>query len=179
MTTIRNAGVRAAILLLAGFFATSPAFGAKAPTRAPVIATVLDCRKLTESDQRLACYDKAVDSLAQADAKGDLITIDREQRRAVRRQAFGLTLPSLAMFDRGEKPDEVDRITAKVATASRNPLGKWIIKLDDGAMWRQIDDVDLARLPRPGSTAVIRKAMMGGFFMILDGQQSIRVHRDN
>lgn len=155
------------------------AMAAGAPTRAPVVQTVLDCRKVEDGVQRLACYDKAVDGMAQAEAKGDLVTVDREQRRAVRRQAFGLNLPSLAFFDRGEKSGEADRISAKVASASRNAGGKWVIRLDDGAVWRQIDDNDLYRTPHAGSTANIRRAALGSFFMNLDGQQAIRVHRDN
>ena len=155
------------------------AAAATGPTRAPAVQSVLDCRAIEDGAQRLICFDKAVGAMAQAEVKGDLVTIDREQRRTVRRQAFGLTLPSLAMFDRGERPEEADRITAKVAEAYRGGSGKWMIKLDDGALWRQIDDNQLYPTPRAGSTARIRKASLGSFFMNLDGQQAIRVHRDN
>ena len=88
-----------AILLASGVSA------AEAPNRAPAMQSVLDCRAITDGVQRLACFDKAVGAMAKAEQTGDLVTIDREQRRTVRRQAFGLTLPSLAMFDKGEKPD--------------------------------------------------------------------------
>jgi len=173
---IARNGLAAAV---AGLLAAGGALAATAPTRAPSFQGVLDCRKIDDSVQRLACYDKAVDGMADAEAKGDLVTIDREQRRAVRHQAFGLTLPSLSIFDRGEKPEEVDKISAKVASASRNPYGKWIIKLDDGAVWRQIDDNEVPHAPHAGSTADIRRVLLGSFFMNLDGQEAIRVHRDN
>lgn len=161
-------------LLLAGTASAAPP-----PSRAPVVQSVLDCRKVEDGPARLACYDKAVDGMAQAEAKGDLVTIDREQRRAVRRQVFGLNVPSFTLFDRGEKPDEVNRLNAKVAEAFRNHDGKWVIKLEDGARWRQIDDNDLFRTPHEGSTADIMRGAIGSFFMKLDGQQAIRVHRDN
>ena len=151
----------------------------EAPTRAPAIQSVLECRAVQDGAQRLACFDKAVGAMSQAESKGDLVTIDREQRRAVRRQAFGLTLPSLAMFDRGDKPEEADRITASVSEAFKAATGKWVIRLDDGALWRQIDDNELFKAPHSGSTAKVRKAALGSYFMNLDGQPAIRVHRDN
>ena len=172
---------RAAAILMAVFAASGPAHAgrAAAPARAPAVQAVIDCQSVVDGVQRLACFDKTVAGMSQAEAKGDLVTIDREQRRAVRRQAFGLTLPTLAMFDRGEKGDEADRITAKIASAARTAGGKWVVTLDDGAVWRQIDDSDIYRTPHAGSTAVIRKAALGSFFMNVDGQQAIRVHRDN
>jgi hypothetical protein len=140
---------------------------------------VLNCRAITDDKQRLACFDKAVGDVDRAEKTGDLVTIDREQRQAVRKQAFGLQLPSLAMFDRGEKPQDVDRILVTIDDANLNVLHKWIIKLNDGAVWRQTDDNDLLRAPRKGSTAEIRKGVLGAFFMKIDGQSAIRVHRDS
>ena len=161
-------------------FASSHSFAANAPsTGAPTVQAVLDCRKLQDSTERLACYDKAVSAMEQAQTTGDLVTVDREQRRAARHQAFGLALPTLSFLDRGEKPEEVDRITARVASASQDPYGKWTIRLDDGAVWRQIDDNSVDRSPHPGSSAEIRRGALGSFTMKIDGQFPIRVHRDN
>ncbi|MBA3811464.1 MAG: hypothetical protein H0X27_07455 [Caulobacteraceae bacterium] len=169
-----GAGLALAIALPAG-----AAWGAAAPTRAAVVQAVIDCRKIEDGPGRLACYDKAVDGMAQAEAKGDLVTVDREQRRAVRRQAFGFNLPSLSLFDRGEKSGEADKISAKVAAASRDPYGKWVIKLDDGAVWRQTDANYLDRDAHKGSTVEIRKGALGSFLMKVDGQQAIKVRRES
>jgi hypothetical protein len=155
------------------------AHGGATPTRAPAMQSVLACKAIADAAQRLACFDAAVDAMAKAEQSGDLVTIDREQRRAVRRQAFGLTLPSLAMFDKGEKPEEANRIAVTVARASRDAAGKWVVVLDDGAVWRQIDDEPLEPPPRSGQKAVIRRAALGSYMLRIDGQSSIRVHRDN
>lgn len=151
---------------------------AATPARPPAVQGVLDCRGIEDGVRRLACYDKAVAAMDQAEASGDLVTVDREQRQAARRQAFGFVLPSLAFLDRGEKAEEVDTMTAKVRSASQDPFGKWTIQLDDGAVWRQIDDNALDRPPHAGSTAEIRRAALGSFRMKLDGQFPIRVRRD-
>ena len=161
-------------LALSGF-----ARAAKPPPLAPAVQAVANCRDVVVDAQRLACFDKTVGEMTAAETSGDLVTIDREQRRAVRRQAFGLTLPTLGVFDRGEKPEEVDRLTVTVSSAARNALGKWFIKLDDGALWRQTDDNEIDSPPRKGSKATIRKGALGSFFMSIDGQPSVRVHRDS
>ena len=166
-------------VFLAAFLVPLLVSAAPAPSRAPVVQSVIDCRKLEDSAARLACYDKAVDAMNEAESKGDLVTIDREQRRTLRRQAFGLSLPSLNIFDRGEKPEEASRITAKVTEAYRNREGRWVVKLEDGAEWRQIDYEEPSRPPHQGSTVVISRGVVGSFFMKIDGQPFIRVHRDN
>ena len=157
------------------------AAGAGAATQGPAaqVKAVLDCRVIPENSARLACYDAAVAAMGQAEVKGDLLTLDKEQRRTVRRQSFGLTLPSFTLFDRGEKPEEADRLTAKIASVSHLPRGQWVIHLEDGAVWRQIDDQELKRDPKAGQAVAIRRAALGSFFMNIDGQSAIRVHRDS
>lgn len=166
---------------LAALFLASAALARpeQGPRTAGAVSAVVACRAITDPTQRLACFDKTVGAMAQAESSGDLMTVDREQRRAVRRQAFGLNLPSLDIFSRGEKGEDVDRLEAKVTGARRGPDGKWIIVLEGGAMWRQTDDQELFKEPRPGSTAVVRKGVLGSFFMKIDGDTAFRAHRDN
>jgi hypothetical protein len=170
--------------ILAGLACVALASGAAAAkgekaVRAAQVQTVLDCRTIADATKRLACFDGAVAAMAEAETKGDLVTIDREQRREVRRQAFGLSLPALTLFDHGEKGEDADKITTTVTDASKNGAGKWVIQLEGGAVWRQIDDTDLYKTPHRGSTAIVRRAALGSFFMKVDGDSAFRVHRDN
>jgi hypothetical protein len=155
------------------------AAAAPPPAGAPATRAVVACRALTDDTQRLACYDKAVAAMSEAEKTGDLLTIDRAQRQAVRRQAFGLSLPSFTLFDKGEKPEEADRITVKLASARQDPYRRWILKLEDGAVWLQTDDNELSNEPHAGSTVEIRKGALGSFFMKVDGQPAIRVRRES
>jgi hypothetical protein len=149
------------------------------PATAPAVQNVLNCRSITDDTQRLACFDKSVAAMANAQKTGDLLAIDKAQRRAARHQVFGLPLTTLGFLDSGEKPEEINRITAKVKSASQIAGGKWVIKLDDGAVWRQIDDQELPDGAHPGSTVVISRGTMGSFFVKVDGQQAIKMHRDS
>jgi hypothetical protein len=173
----RKVGVAVSVL----FACAGVTFAARPtpPKTAPATEAVIGCRTLADDAQRLACYDKAVAAMAHAQSSGDLVTLDREQRRTVRRQAFGLSLPALTIFEKGDKPEEVDRLTATVGSAAQTAYGKWVIVLDDGAVWRQTDDTDLLRAPRKGSAVEIRKGVLGSFFVKVDGQAAFRAHRDN
>jgi len=146
--------------------------------RPPALQAVVDCRKIDDGAQRLACYDKAVADMAAAEDKGDLVSLDRAQRQAARRQTFGFALPTLGFLDKGERHEELDRVTDTVASVSQTVEGRWVLHLQGGAVWRQTDDAVLSRRPRPGSVVVIRKAMLGSFMIDIDGQPGIRAHRD-
>lgn len=160
-------------------FALSSAASAAEPRAAARTATfqnLIDCKGMTEAAERLACYDAAVSSLDVAEKQGDIVVVDREQARAARRQAFGFTLPSMAMFDRGEKPEDLDRVTTAVVRAYQGGDRRWTVELEGGAVWAQNDSEILARPPKAGSKAEIRKAAMG-YFMNLDGQRAVRARR--
>jgi len=174
---------RAAILCLVAVGIAGIPLGAKAAAgkaaRAAAVQNVMDCRSLTEDAKRLTCFDRAVTGMVEAEAKGDVVIIDREQRREVRRQAFGLSLPSLTLFDHGEKGEDADKITTTVTEASRGPNGRWLVQLEGGALWRQTDDADLFKTPHRGSVAIVRRGALGSYFMKVDGDSAFRVHRDN
>lgn len=163
---------------LAAPLAAAPPPPAKSEGRAKELQTLIDCRKIADNAARLACYDKAAAAMDQAEAKGDIVVVDREQARKVRRQAFGFTLPSLSLFERGEKPEEIDNVTGVVAAARQNGAGKWVIRLEDGAVWTQVDTNDLPMDPRPGEAVTIHKAALGSYMLVLPHHRSFRAHRE-
>ncbi len=163
------------------------AFAASGPApaaRAPELQAIVDCRALADRDARLNCYDAAAAKLDQAEAAGQVVVVDREQVRRVRKDVFGLELPSLDIFSSitkktpGGAGEEVDRLTAVVKTAWRGGDGRWDFELDNGAVWRQVDDSSFANDPRAGSKVEIRKGSLGSFFMKVDGQPAFKAHRD-
>ena len=168
-------GAMMALLALA----PAPAARADPPARPAAVQAVVDCRKIDDGVQRLACYDKAVADMTAAEDKGDLVSLDRSQRQAARQQTFGFALPTLAFLDRGERSEELNRVTETVASTSRDVDGNWILRMQDGAVWRQTDGAVLSRDPRPGSVVLIKKAALGSFMMDIDGQPAVRAHRDN
>ena len=161
------------LLALAG---TAGAAEPRAEARTAAFQNLIDCKAKPDAAERLACYDEAVSRLDVAEKKGDIVVVDRDQARAARKQAFGFSLPSLAMFDRGEAPEDLDRVTSTVVRAYQGGDRRWNVELEGGAVWAQNDDEVLARAPKAGSKAEIRKASMG-YFMNLDGQHAVRARR--
>lgn len=146
--------------------------------RAQVVQAVADCRKLTADAARLACYDKAAAELDVAESKGQVVVIDREQAKAVRRQAFGFSLPAFTLFDRGATKEEpVDRITIELSDAYKNGERKWVMTSNEGVVWVQTDDESVNEDPHKGSKVAIRKAAIGSFFCNIDGQRAVRCER--
>ena len=157
----------------------SSALAAGGPEPAPqAVQAAIDCRKVADSAARLACYDSAVDALGQQLAQGQVIAVDHAQAQQVRRQAFGFTMPSLSLFDRGAKPEEMSEVVLAVDSAQRQSDGKWLVRLEGGQVWRQIDTGDFSRDPKPGAKATIKKAMLGSYMMMIGGHSPVRVHRD-
>jgi hypothetical protein len=175
MAALLTAGLVAMAGGVSPGWAQSPA----ASARAPALQSLLDCRAVAGDAQRLACFDKAAAGFGQAEAKGEVVVVDRDQVRQASRQSFGFNFRMPEVFTRGEKQEDLDRISAVAARAYQGGDGKWTVELEDGAVWRQIDSEKVSRAPRKGSKVEIRKAAMGSFFMNLDGQRAVRAQRSN
>lgn len=166
----------AVALLCAGL--GSQGHAAETPRRATALQSVADCRKVTDNAARLACYDKAAATLDEAEAKGQVVVIDREQVKAVRRQSFGLTLPAFTLFNRGAaKEDQLDRITVELEKAYQEAGRHWIMISTEGVVWAQTDDEPINNEPHKGSMVAIRNAALGSFFCNVDGQRAVRCER--
>jgi hypothetical protein len=174
--TRMKATVAAAALLSTGLMAVQAA-AAVDPGRAAVVQALSDCRKQTDDAARLACYDKAADAFEQAQNKGDVVVVDREQVRQVTRQSFGFNLPSFSIFSRGTKEAPPENIEVHIASAQQEPGGKWVLVTDENSVWEQIDTTPLNDTPRQGEKLVIRRAMLGSYFCKLGNEAPLRCTR--
>jgi hypothetical protein len=146
--------------------------------RSQVLTRVVDCRKLTDAGERLACYDREVSAMEAAEARKDLVVVDRDQLRKTRRTLFGLTLPNLSVFgDDNQDEEGVQRIDTTIKSVTQGPYGKWILTLEDGARWAQLDSIELPVDPKPGHNIKIRRAAMGSYLANIKDQTAIRVRR--
>ena len=149
----------------------------KEADRAPVFQAVLNCRAIADNAARLACYDAAAAKMGDAEKQGEIVVIDRAQAAAAHREAFGLHVPSLSFVTRALKPDEVNKVDGVVDSFRADINGRYTFVLQDGQIWRQISG-DLYHPPKHGSKVTIRHGSLDSFLMNVDGQPSIKVHRD-
>lgn len=171
---------QAALFVLA---LASPIPSADAQTRASEdrpesYSAVIRCRAIPDKEARLACFDDAVAKLDTAIDRRDVVVVDREHIRQTKKTLFGLSLPELNLFGGGgQDVDEISAIDGIVGGARMDENNAWIVQLEGGATWRQIDSRPVALSPRRGSKVVIRKAALGSYMMRIDGQPGIRVRR--
>ncbi len=154
--------------------------GAQAQEQAPhsrpaAFQAIVDCRAIQDSAQRLACYDAAAARLEQAESAGDVVVVDRAQVTAARREAFGFSLPSLNVFNRGPALEKIESLESTVMRAADPGNGRWVITLANNQVWRKTDD-KYARV-RQGMSVRVETGVLGSYFMKVDGKSAFRVER--
>ena len=173
--------MRAITLIPALLAAAAAPAAAQEPEQArpAALTRLVECRAVQGEAERLACYDREVAAFEAAEQSRELVVMDRQQVRRTRRSLFGLVLPDLNLFgDDNPEEDGVSELETTLRSASEDAYGKWILVLEDGARWRQIDSRTLAREPRGGQTIRIRRAAMGSYLANIDGQVAIRIRRE-
>lgn len=148
----------------------------KKPARADVLQKLIDCRAIPSDAERLACYEAQTAKIDAAEAKRDLVIIDRDQATKARKDGFGLPSRPLIVGAPPALGEGVTDVTAKIRTAKLLNTNRWLFVLDDGARWYQAESKTL-RDPKPGQSVRIRKASLGGFLANIDGQPATRVRR--
>jgi hypothetical protein len=163
-------------------FAVGPAPAAtkdsKAAAPPAALARVTACRSIAGAAERLACFDREVAAMATAQAKGDLVAMDRQQVRRTKRSLFGLALPDLGVFgDSDSIEGDATTLETTIKRVVQNPDGKYIFTLAEGGRWQQLDSRNFIVDPAPGQTIRIRQAAMGSYLANVNKQNAIRVRR--
>lgn len=167
----------ATLLLIAAPLASSAAAAKREMPPVPAqFNRVVACSAITDPGQRLACFDKEVAAMSEAQRKGDFVAVDRSQIRKTRRSLFGLALPDLGVF--GDDSDEAaSAIETTLKRVSQTPDGRWIFELAEGGRWLQLDSREFIVDPAPGHPIRIRRAAMGSYLANVNKQIAVRVRR--
>lgn len=162
---------------LALLIATGAAARPSVQTATPAsVQALLACRAVTDSAQRLACYDRESGSVAQAISKKDLVVIDKARATQAKRSLFGFSIPDFGgLFGGGD--NDVKEIASTITKVSQDPYGAWVVSLADGSTWAQTDDSPLGLPPEHGQKVVVHRGSLGAFFLRVNGQPGIRVRR--
>lgn len=162
-------------LVLAGSGTALSAQEAAPPTGADAIAQLRDCRAITESAARLACYDREVGEVLAATDDGTLRVVDKQEVEQTKRSLFGFSLPKIKLFGDGE--DEMEELTTTITQVRADGRDAWVFATEEGSVWR-ISDTKLGwRPPREGQPVVLKRAAMGSFFIRVNGQIGVKGRR--
>jgi len=181
--------------------------GALPARAAPPVQDILEamgrCAAIADDHARLACYDgvspRVKDALATPPAA---LPGNRPPSTEEQRSWFGFDLGSLfgaspaqqttpQQFGSDKLPEihakedtaaaTVDSITAGVTDVAYTPFGKFIVFLDNGQVWRQIEgDSDHATFRKPAKVnkVTINRGFIGSYnLMINDSERVFKVTR--
>ncbi len=134
------------ILLFTAALTLLPAGAAQARKAPPAgtpasMQSLLACRAIADTAQRLACFDRAAATVADALAKKDLVMMDRAKATQAKKALFGFSIPNFGgLFGGGE--DDIKEISSTVSSFSQNGYLGWTIKLADGRAlaWEEYGD---------------------------------------
>jgi hypothetical protein len=147
--------------------------------RAAAFDKVAACRKIADSTQRLACFDSAVAALEAAEKSGDVVVVDRAQVHEAKRQAFGLeNVDAFKIFNRGDHPEVIEKISGVIASAVQDGSGRWVVTTTDGQVWREAEAETFYPDPRAGDHFQIRQGMLGSFFITINNNVAFKAHRE-
>lgn len=150
-----------------------------------VFQKLVDCRALSDDKARLACFDAAMGELEASRAKGDVVVVDQEEVKRVKRGLFGFSLSDIGIFggkrdDKGREvasETDVDEITDTISAVTRNRDGGYVLTLANSGTWEQIQAFTYGRSPKPGMSITIKRAALGSYKMSIEGGPGVRARR--
>ena len=145
------------------------------------LVEIAKCADITDSAERLKCFDAAVPRARSALAappekpkdEGGILQwfgFPRPDKPVVKAEDFGKP-PAPP-----EEPKEITEITSTVLEFAKNPLGKAVFVLDNGQVWRQLA-ADNSTILEPSSgvkmKVTIEKGILGSYNLTIDGRNGL------
>ncbi|MGA1797715.1 hypothetical protein VH567_02925 [Sphingomonas sp. 4RDLI-65] len=140
-----------------------------------LIGQLGDCRAIRADAERLACFDRTVGAVVDAQRKSDIVILDRSEVRKAKRSLFGFSLPSIELFGGGKDDEAMKQLVATMRSTTPLPGGLIRFELDDGGLWETTEQVMLA--PRRGDVVTIKAGALGSYVATSPGRRSARVRR--
>ena len=137
-----------------------------------------DCRALADDMQRLACYDRLFPRPIQPAATAPAIAPTSPQQRPPPDPQFGMNeAQRRAAAGNTEQSKINDSISATVTDLRTTPSGEFVVILDNGQVWRQIDLESWAP-PQKGDRVTIRRGALGSFMLVTANNLATHVRRE-
>jgi len=169
---------RIAVAAVAAALLAVPAVGQspRKAARPAQLQALIACRAISDAAARLSCFDRQVAAIDDAEARSDLVIVDRQQIRSTRRSLFGLTLPRIALLESGGQDTLPQEVEGKIRSVSGTPDGKWVFQLED-AVWRTTEVNAFQADPKAGEDVKIRRGPLGSYKLSVEGRSALRAVR--
>jgi len=179
-----------------------PAAAAAGPSE-DLVSGMAKCAAVADNTARLACYDALAPQLKAVQAQPPSPPAQAADNRSwydpdrifgtspsaqTRPEQFGgenLAPPPPPPPRPGEvappaEPEAIESITAKVTDFALNPYGRFVVFLDNGQVWKQVEgDTDQAHFRKNGGdTVVLSRGIFGSYNLVInDSGTAFKVRR--
>jgi hypothetical protein len=146
----------------------------------PLVAAIDRCRQITDSAQRLACYDSAAGALVTATTSGEVSIVDRNEVKKVRHSLFGFSLPKIPFFSGDTTANEAqEKLDSTIKSVHQLNNGHYeIVIVDNNAVWETTESGGISwEPPHAGQKIEILRGALGNYFLRIDGQLGVRGKR--
>jgi hypothetical protein len=146
----------------------------------PLVAAIDRCRQITDSAQRLACYDSAAGALVTATTSGEVSIVDRNEVKKVRHSLFGFSLPKIPFFSGDTTANEAqEKLDSTIKSVHQLNNGHYeIVIADNNAVWETTESGGISwEPPHVGQKIEILRGALGNYFLRIDGQLGVRGKR--
>ncbi len=141
------------------------------------LSSIYACKAVNGSTERLSCYDSAVTILQGREARKEIVTIDSNAAKTIKREAFGFALPSLpklglpSIGSHAEKGADVLEFPVRSVSKTRHGV---VLTMKNGQVWRGVNG-RLNYIPKGELTARISRGAVGSYRLSLsNGKERVR-----
>jgi hypothetical protein len=141
-------------------------------------ATTDECRALIDDARRLACFDQLFPRPTQPATTSRSIAPAGPQQPPAPDPDFGLNeAQRRAAAGNSEQPKINESISGTVVNLRTAPGGEFVVILDNGQVWRQIE-LDSWSPPQKGDRVTIRRGSLGSFMLVTAKNLATHVRRE-
>jgi hypothetical protein len=138
-------------------------------------SALLNCKKITQDDQRLACFDQIQLTSIPAETAAEAVVVAApvaaKSQTVLTEDDFGLEHKS-AVKDKLQA-----NTTVHLTKLTKTPFGLLIFSFDNGQIWRQVSKETFNA--KTGKTYILERAAFNSFFLSEEGNgRKTRVRRD-
>ena len=146
----------------------------QAAEEAQPVKELAACRAIATPAERLACYDRATDSLQKAIERKEVVIVDKQEMRRTTRSLFGFTLPRFGPFKAQEQESE---IITTITYARSIGDGRWHIGIEGGAVWETLEGNIANGTPKAHQKIVIKRGALGNYFLRVGNDRTVTARR--
>jgi len=153
--------------------------GATIASAQTIESRVTDCAGVTDSQQRLACFDALAIDLAsgvkQAAQEHDPSTSSSVDPDTMSGSSGHSSDEKFGLEHKDERKGQAKELQARVSGIYKNTLGQMILMLDNGQIWQQKDTKTL--IIDTGDPVLIERGFMSAFYLSARDKKRISVAR--